>query len=99
MKYQPEIEWTNACKLVFYCDQIQYKVVIFSIDSVKYLDQGMRKFAMVRGSEIEMPRLILGNIRHELKMTNMCACASCADIRNFDLTNSCVCWPQRILRI
>ena len=67
----------DKCKLVFYCDQIQYKVVIFSIDSVKYLDQGMRKFAMVRGSEIEMPRLILGNIRHELKMTNMCACASC----------------------
>ena len=89
----------DNCKLVFYCDQIQiqYKVVIFSIDSVKYLDQGMRKFATVRGSEIEMPRLILGNIRHELKMTNMCA--SCADIRNFDLGNSCVCWPQRILRI
>ena len=67
----------DKCKLVFYCDQIQYKVVVFSIDSVKYLDQGMRKFAMVRGSEIEMPRLILGNIRHELKMTKMCACASC----------------------
>ena len=64
----------DNCKLVFYCDQIQiqYKVVIFSIDSVKYLDQGMRKFAVVGGRKLKCQIFYWAICtRHELKMTNM----------------------------